>query len=90
MFEFADKNAFSDEKFKVKKSRGQDGDIIRRDGVSSVTVMWQDAYRRRIDVSHHCDTGQPISPGDVTILSCSSFNPELLVRESLLIRKLKH
>ena len=39
MFEFADKKAFSDEKFRVKKSRGQDGDIIRRDGVSSVTVM---------------------------------------------------
>ena len=38
-------------------------------------------------LSHHCDTGHPVSPDDFTILS-SSFNSELLVRESLLIRKL--
>ena len=39
-------------------------------------------------LSHHCDTGHPVSPDDFTILSSSPFNSELLVRESLLIRKL--
>ena len=39
-------------------------------------------------LSHHCDTGHPVSPDDFTILSSSLFNSELLVRESLLIRKL--
>ena len=39
-------------------------------------------------VMNTCDTGHPVSPDDFTILSSSSFNSELLVRESLLIRKL--
>ena len=40
-------------------------------------------------LSHHCHThtGHPVSPDDFTILSSSSFNSELVVRESLLIRK---
>ena len=36
-------------------------------------------------LSRHCDTGHPVSPDDFTILSSSSFNSELLVRESFLI-----
>ena len=42
-------------------------------------------------LSQYCYTWHPVSPDDVTILSSSSFNSELLVRESLLcliIRKL--
>ena len=39
-------------------------------------------------LSHHCDTGHPVSPDHFTILSSSSCNSERLVRESLLIRKL--
>ena len=39
-------------------------------------------------LSHHCDTGHNISSNDFNILSSSSFNSELLVRESFLIRKL--
>ena len=41
-------------------------------------------------LSHHCETGHPVSPSDFTILSTSSSNStsELLIRESLLIKKL--
>ena len=52
------------------------GDLAKRVSPPPISIL-----------SHHCDTGHPVSLDDFTVLS-SSFNCELLVRESLLIRKL--
>ena len=40
-------------------------------------------------LSHHRDTGHPVSFDDFKILSSCPFESELLLRESLLIRNLK-
>ena len=50
---------------------------------------WIEWRNRQERWDHHQATGHPVSPDDFSILSTCSSSFELLLRESLLISKLK-
>lgn len=58
-------------------------------GISALTGKKLGSPPRGNILAHHHETGHPISFDDFSIISSCSFESELLLRESLLINKLK-
>ena len=58
-------------------------------GMSALTEKKLGRHSLSAISHHHCDTGHPVTPNDFSILTSSSTSIELLLRESLLINKLK-
>ena len=63
--------------------------VSERMGISPLTGKKRSNPPLKHSLSHHQNANHPVSFEDFKILSCSSFEYELLLHESLLISKLK-